>query len=115
MKAKISFSDRVFFLDNVTECRGFMKLIGLMFKNKERANALLFSFSKPTMAAIHSFFVFFPFVAVWLLDGKVIEIILVKPFSFHVTPKKAFNQLIEIPMNNSYREVTDFLVADGKV
>ena len=44
------------------------KYLGLMFKPKNTEN-LLFQFSKPSRTAIHSYFVFFPFAAIWL-DSK---------------------------------------------
>ena len=56
------------------ECNAFQKFSGLMFKNKE-TEALLFSFNKDTNMAIHSFFVFFPFYAIWIdNENKIIKI-----------------------------------------
>src|SRR3989344_2241091 len=81
-------------------CGFFGKIFGLMFKSKENASALLFEFKKPTTIRIHSLFVFFPFVAVWLgKKGKVIEIKKVSPFTLSVSPKKSFYKLLEIPIN----------------
>ena len=85
----------------------FGKVFGLMFMPRENANALLFDFKKPTRVRIHSFFVFFPFVAVWLdKKGKVLEIKKIIPFTFSVSPLKNFYKLIEIPLNKKY---------DGKI
>jgi len=87
---------------NAKVCSSLQKISGLMFKKKENAEALLFEFSKPTRMAIHSYFVFFPFIAVWFNKNKIVEIKKVKPFTFHVKPKKQFTQLLEIPINKKY-------------
>lgn len=55
---------------NVKVCSEFNKFLGLMFVRRKRAKALLFDFEKPTKISIHSWFVFFPFVAIWLDDKK---------------------------------------------
>ena len=78
----------------------FGKFIGLMFKTCKTGN-LLFEFSKNTQLSIHSIFVFFPFLAVWLDDkNRVVEKRIVKPFTIAVLPKKLFRKLIEIPFNS---------------
>ena len=74
--------------------------IGLMFKRRERARALLFKFKKPVKMAIHSFFVFFPFFAIWLNEkDEIVGIKKVKPFKFRVLPSRKFVKLVEIPIN----------------
>lgn len=72
---------------------------GLMFRKKSKP--LLFVWKNPTRISIHSFFVFFPFLAVWYSRGKIIEIKLVKPWTFAVTPKVKFDKLLEIPIHSS--------------
>ena len=53
--------------------------------------------------AIHSFFVFFPFLAIWLDDkDKIIDSKVIKPFRFSILPSKKFVKLIEIPINKDY-------------
>ena len=85
----------------------FGKIFGLMFKKRATAKALLFDFRKPVDMRIHSLFVFFPFVAVWLdKKGKVLEIKKVMPFTISVGAKKTFYKLVEIPFNRKY---------DGKI
>jgi uncharacterized membrane protein (UPF0127 family) len=94
------------------ECKGINRGIGLMFKPRG-TKALVFSFKKPTGMAIHSLFVFFSFIAVWLDEnGKVIEIRKVKPFTFSVRPEKSYKKLIEIPLNNKYVRKIELLVGD---
>ncbi len=100
---------------DVFVCNWFNKFRGLMFCRKKNARALLFDFEKSVKLNIHSFFVFFPFVAVWLDDkNKIIEIKIVRPFTVAVNPKKPYQKLVEIPMNRSYFEMVRFLVGDAK-
>src|SRR3972149_4876948 len=87
---------------------GIWRGIGLMFSRREEAKILLFPFEKPSRMAIHSLFVFFPFIAVWLdADGKVMEIRKVRPFSWYVCPKKPYISLVEIPLARKYKKITD--------
>lgn len=91
-------------------CNSFEKFTGLMFTSKEKANALLFDFKNPTRIGIHSWFVFFPFIAIWLNEsGKVIEIRRVSPFTSLVKPERKFTKLIEIPINVKYNGVVKLL------
>ena len=77
--------------------KGFGMISGLMFRTR-KTRPLVFEFKKNTRMAIHSFFVFFPFHAVWLdKNNRIIEQRKVKPFTFCVRPKKPFRKLIEIP------------------
>tara|TARA_Y100000034_G_scaffold89023_1_gene106978 strand:- start:2859 stop:3197 length:339 start_codon:yes stop_codon:yes gene_type:complete len=93
----------------------FNKLIGLMFKSKTNDN-LLFEFNKDVKMSIHSYFVFFDFLAIWLdRNNKVIEWKIVKPFSFIVKPKKPYSKLIEIPINNKNKKIVAFFVGKGKI
>jgi uncharacterized membrane protein (UPF0127 family) len=80
-----------------------------MFKNKEKAQALLFEFTKKG-PAIHSCFVLFPFYAIWL-DKKdsILEIKRVEPFTPHIKPKKNYSKLIEIPINKKYKKIIKIL------
>lgn len=91
----------------------FGRILGLMFSRREKAEALLFEFNKPVRVAIHSWFVFFPFYAVWLDDkNKIIEIQRVNSWKFHIQPKKKYFKLIEIPIKNQYKEILEFLDGD---
>jgi len=97
----------------VEDCNLFKKVTGLMFSRREKAQALLFNFSKPTKIKLHSLFVFFPFVVVWLDDkNKVIDLRIVKPFKSSIISNKTFSKIIEIPLNNKYKKIIDFLVED---
>ena len=77
-----------------------------MFSSRKNARALLFNFKKPVKLAIHSFFVFYPFLAIWLDNkNKAVKISVVKPFTLFVKPKKSFLKLIEIPINEKYKKI----------
>ena len=98
---------------NVRQCDGLQRFKGLMFVKREKAGALLFDFKKPGRQAIHSFFVFFPFVAVWLdSEGKIIETRKVKPFVPLISIRKSYSRLVEIPINKKYDNIVKLLVGD---
>lgn len=93
-------------------CNNFEKITGLMFKTKENANALLFDFKKPVNMKIHSIFVFFPFIAIWLdRKNKVIEIKKVKPFKISLNAERPFAKIIEIPINKKYSKIVKLLLS----
>jgi len=99
------------FLVNVRECKNFFsKVRGLMFK--KNSIPLLFIFKKPNKSSIHSFFCI-PFIAIWLLDDKIIEIMLIKP-SCLIKPKKTFNKLLEIPKNTKEFSIFYKFADDGR-
>ncbi len=102
-KIKVGFGSRKLSLD-VKRLSYWNYWIGLMFKSKNSEN-LLFDLSGRW--GIHSWFVFFPFLALWLDEkNKVIEWKIVKPFSFFVCPKKKFAKLVEIPVNSKNKQIT---------
>lgn len=97
-------------------CNFFERFKGLMFISKEKAKALLFDFKKPVRIPIHSFFVFFPFLVVWLNnENKIIEIRFVKPFNCPIHSKENFSKILEIPMNKKYKGIIRILVGDRKI
>jgi len=99
------------FLVDVIVCNSLEKFFGLMFARRRKAQALLFDFKKPTKIKIHSFFVFFPFVAVWLDEkNKIVDFKIVKPFNFSISSKKLFKRLVEIPINERYSGIVKLLV-----
>jgi len=90
---------------NVKNCNFFKKISGLTFTKKENAEILLFDFKKPTRNPIHSLFVFFDFLAIWINEkDEVIEIKKVNPWKLSVSPKNPFVKLIEIPINKKYKK-----------
>ncbi len=100
---------------SIKEARGVGKYVGLMFHSRRSSN-LLFEFNNNVKIPIHSYFVFFPFLAVWLDEkDKVTEWKIVKPFALSVMPRKSFRKLLEIPLNSKNRQIIDFLVGKGKI
>ena len=111
---KINFDNKSVEISGVKESKGFNKIIGLMFSRREKANALVFTFKEKTKMPIHSFFVFFPFIAVWLDDkNKVIEIKKIKPFRLRESPTNPYFKLLEIPINKKYKRVSGLFITDG--
>ena len=105
----------------VEDCNAFRKFSGLMFSRKEKTNILLFNFKKKQKIAIHSFFVFYPFIAVWLDEkNNVVDLKIVKPFNLCVSPKESGFKLVEVPINGKNKKICDFffepqLLVDYKI
>jgi uncharacterized membrane protein (UPF0127 family) len=113
---KVNFKGKEVEIPDVRECKGLAMGIGLMFSRREKAKALVFEFDKPTRMAIHSFFVFFPFLAVWLdEENNVLEIKRVKSFIPRIYPRKSYSKLVEIPLNECYDDKVKILVGDRKI
>ena len=98
---------------NVQRCSSLEKFIGLMFSNREKDN-LLFDFKKDTNISIHSFFVFYDFLAVWLNEkNELIEAKIIKPFSaINEKPSIKYRKLVEIPVNSRNKKIIRFLVGN---
>ncbi len=87
---------------------------GLMFSSGKKA--LLFRFYSSGKRALHSWFVFFPFLAVWLDEtNKVLAWKRVLPFSLHVLPRQPFHSLLEIPYTFKHKRLVDFIVGKSKI
>ena len=106
---KIFLNKRTIEIDLKT-CNWFERFSGLMFVQRKKAKALLFDFKKPTKIATHSYFVFFPFVSLWIDDkNKVMEFKRIKPFTLIIQPKKPFHKIVEIPINKKYEKIIKIL------
>jgi len=105
---------KIFF--NAEKAEGLKQIFGLMFIKKEKAAPLLFEFKDKKIISLHSFFVFFPFLAIWLDDkDEILETRLVKPFSFCISPKKPFTKVLEIPFNQKYKKIAQKFVGKRKI
>lgn len=114
-KIGFKFRNKKYFLE-VKVCSFFIRIIGLMFSRRQNARALIFEFNKDVKIGIHSLFVFYDFVAVWLdKENKVLEFQRVKPFCFFIIPEKKFRKLIEIPVNRRYKEILKIFNEDRKI
>lgn len=79
----------------------FRRGLGLTFRTRN-TSSLLFDFEKYVtwQGTLTSFFVFFPFLAIWLDDkNRVIDSKIVKPFIFSIRSKRKFYKIVEIPIN----------------
>lgn len=84
---------------------------GLMFKRREKAKALLFSFKNPSNFSFTSFFVSFPFLMLWLdKDNNVINVKNIKPFVWKIPSVKDYFSVLEIPFNKRYSKILNNLV-----
>ena len=100
IKARLKLGGKEIEIRDIEHCRGIKRLLGLMFKTGD-ANALLFEFPEKTKRAIHSLLC--PdFLAVWMLDDKIIDYKLVRKNRFHIKPRKEFTKLLEIPVGGKY-------------
>ena len=100
-------------IGKVKKVNEFGKAIGLMFSRREKADSLLFKFKKPTKLKIHSHFVFFPFIAIWLDEkNNVLDLRRIKSFKTSNGIKKPYYKLVEIPINKKYNEIIQLLVGD---
>ena len=112
-KIGLNYNGRKLFL-KVFDCNFAERGRGLMFSKRENARALLFDFKKPTGEIIHSFFVFFKFLAVWCDEkNNVLEIKIVNPFNPYINCKKPWIKLIEIPMSSFYCREIKFLCSQS--
>ncbi|MEA3399457.1 MAG: hypothetical protein U9R00_03040 [Patescibacteria group bacterium] len=88
--------------------------IGLMFSSKN-TKPVLFSFKKSIKLKIHSYFVFYKFLALWFdEDMKLIDKKIIKPFQLGISPSRKFKYLVEIPFNSNSDEVLKFLVGQER-
>lgn len=99
----------------VEDCNLLKKFTGLMFSRREKAKALLFKFKNSKNIKLHSLFVFFPFLVIWLNSkNKVVDLKFVNSIECSISSKKSFLKIIEIPFNNKYKKIIDFLVGREK-
>ena len=106
-KISFSFKGKRF---NIKAKRCSIFSSGLMFRRRE-TTPCLFDLKKPSGFKITSLFVFFPFVAIWFdHENKVLDIKVVRPFKFEISPKKLFSKLLEIPINETNSKIVRSLV-----
>jgi len=111
---KIYYKKRAISVD-VKKVSFFEEFYGLMFRSRETKN-LLFDFSNYNRTSLHSLFVFFPFLVVWLDEkNKVLDFKIVKPFTFSVKSKMRFQKFIEIPLNLKNKSIIEFFRREGKL
>jgi len=109
MKIKLNYKNKSIEIPKIKKVTELGKIKGLMFTTSS-TTPLLFDFQTPTKISIHSFFVFYPFLAIWLNENKIVDFKIVHPFKLAVTPKQPFTKLIEIPINNKNKNIINFIV-----
>lgn len=78
---------------------GMYKYLGLMFKHDDYQTPMVFKFDKPTQHSIHTWFCFFNIRCIYYdEEDKVIEDIVLEPWTSKHIPPKPFVKLIEIPI-----------------
>ena len=81
----------------IKRLKGIQKYLGLMFKSRE-VLPVLFEFKEDRLINIHSWFVYFPFRALWLDENnKVLDEKIVFPFTTY-NPEQMARKLLEIPL-----------------
>ncbi|MFA5019917.1 MAG: hypothetical protein WC533_02355 [Candidatus Pacearchaeota archaeon] len=110
---KIKIGGKILKIPEVKKANLWLKFRGLMFRNREKAEALLFKVKKPK--AIHSWFVFFEFAALWI-DNKnnIIKWKIILPFTSYEKPNKPFSKILEIPINKKYKTLVDKIIKTEK-
>ncbi len=111
---KIFFNKNTFNVE-VKEAREVGKYLGLMFKTRNTDN-LLFKFKNYKTFGIHSYFVFFEFLAIWLdKHDNIVEYSIVKPFTLFYNSKMPSVKLLELPLNSRNKKIVKFLVGKRKI
>ncbi len=100
---KIKHRGKEIELENIKKVNLLGEAIGLMLCSRKKARALLFDFEKSTKMKLHSFFVFFPFIAIWLdKENNILDFKKIKPFQINVGIEKSFYKIVEIPIKKEY-------------
>ena len=106
-KISLNFSGKSLDLE-VKKTNLFSRFFGLMFRISG-TESLLFDFGRDCRIKIHSLFVFFPFLIIWLNEeNKVVGHEIVKPFRFSVSSTKKFRKFVEVPINRKNQRILDF-------
>jgi hypothetical protein len=80
-----------------TIAKGLRKYMGLMFRTS-KTSPLVFNFNHQVFYPIHSYFVFFPFMARWTFQDGEIERRIIFPFQDNIKPSHSFIKLEEYPL-----------------
>jgi len=113
-RVKISYRGKEILI-NAEECSLLGKFRGLMFRSSS-TSPLLFSFSGKRRIALHSMFVFFDFLVIWLDEkNNAIGFRIAEPFEPLILPPKKCSRIIEIPIHSGNRKEIEFFVGKQKV
>ncbi|MBI2448725.1 hypothetical protein HYV49_00330 [Candidatus Pacearchaeota archaeon] len=105
MKAKITLNDKIIEFP-LKRCSSWDKFKGLMF-SRNHSPLLIEIKDKP----IHSMFVFYPFLALWLNDeNTIVDYKMINPFTSSVIPQSSFSKIIEIPYKGEFKDIIDGII-----
>ena len=87
---------------------------GLILRTKNTGN-IVFENLHGRDFALTSWFVFFPFLALWLdKRKKVVDFRIVNPFEAKIISKKSFSSILEIPLNKRNTKIIESFVGKEK-
>ena len=88
---------------------------GLILRTRNTQN-LFFKKIFPKNSSLTSYFVFFPFLILWLnKKNKVVDIRIAKPFERKISTRKKFSHIIELPFNNKNKKIIRLFVGKKKI
>ncbi|VVB98389.1 putative ACR [uncultured archaeon] len=100
MRAGVRKGNKVF--DSEIASTFFEHMLGLMFSDRKN---ILFVLGSERIFGIHSFFVFFPFDAVYLDEKKrIVDVVRgIAPFTLYVENKRPAKYLLELTEKNDLK------------
>ncbi|MEM3074643.1 MAG: hypothetical protein QW727_01740 [Candidatus Pacearchaeota archaeon] len=105
----IKFKNKFIKIKNIQEARGFNIFRGLMFRRKNKSPVFLFN----SKSSLHSFFVFFPFLVLWLdKKNNVADFKIVYPFLPYINTKKEYKRILEIPISKKNYNLVKIIVEE---
>jgi len=113
-KVKVIYKGNSFSI-NAESSSFFRKFSGLMFRPAS-TSSLLFAFAKPKKVSLHSIFVFFDFLILWIGEkNKVVDFRLARPFKMLLSSDKKCLKILEIPLNSRNKRIIRFFVGNKKI
>ena len=86
----------------------FRRGLGLMFRISRTDNLLFDISSKSASKLLTAWFVFFPFLVLWINGNKVVDFRFVRPFEAFIDTTKGFSSIIELPLNKKNFKIVSF-------
>jgi len=107
MRKTFFYSRRKFTVD-VAETGFFRRGLGLMFRTSGTNNLLFNISSESASKLLTAWFVFFPFLVLWIDGSKVADFRFVRPFEAFIDTTRRFSSIIELPLNKKNRDIELF-------
>jgi uncharacterized membrane protein (UPF0127 family) len=107
-KISLRFGDKNLEVEGQVCDNVFSQARGLMFRSRSKAPVLIFKFDRDVREPIHSLFVQFSFVSIWLDENfKVVEKRRVEPWKFYICPRENFRYFVEVPISEGNKKILD--------